>query len=163
MRILGIPEGAERPNASRFISTNLSKWFPNMGEQWLEITERTASALRLLVTEILGHQYAKCSASPTGTKYSRLRGECLSSSRTDRYASPPTSATIWWCGGGLFPRPQRKRGSKVSKSSYSTMPDWSSSAGRINTSSNQALKHWTIACWTNMSGTDGRSHLFNFN
>lgn len=95
MRILGIPEGAERPNASQFISTNLPKWFPNMGEQWLEITERTASALRLLVTEIFGRQYAKCSASPTGTKYSRLRGERLSSSRTDRYASPPTSATIW--------------------------------------------------------------------
>ena len=155
MRILGIPEGAERPNASQFISTNLSKWFPNMGEQWLEITERTASALRLLVTEIFGRQYAKCSASPTGTKYSRLRGERLSSSRTDRYASPPTSATIWWCGGGLFPRPQRKRGSKVSKSSYSTMPDWSSSAGRINTSSNQALKPRTFSTWNGrMEATD---------
>ena len=37
--ILGIPEGMEGPNASQFISTNLLKWLPNLGEQWLEIMQ----------------------------------------------------------------------------------------------------------------------------
>lgn len=37
--ILGIPEGAEEPNASQFISTNLMKWFPNLGEQRMEIMQ----------------------------------------------------------------------------------------------------------------------------
>lgn len=37
VRILGIPEGAEGPNATQFISTNLLKWFPNLGDQRMEI------------------------------------------------------------------------------------------------------------------------------
>nr|XP_043871041.1 uncharacterized protein LOC122760028 [Solea senegalensis] len=37
VRILGIPEEAEGSNASQFISTNLLKWFPNLGEQRMEI------------------------------------------------------------------------------------------------------------------------------
>lgn len=37
MCILGIPEGVEGPNTSQFISINLLKWFPNLGEQQMEI------------------------------------------------------------------------------------------------------------------------------
>ena len=37
VRILGIPEGAEGPNATQFINTNLLKWFPTLGDQRMEI------------------------------------------------------------------------------------------------------------------------------
>lgn len=37
VRILGVPEGMEGASATEFISTNLPKWFPNIGAQQMEI------------------------------------------------------------------------------------------------------------------------------
>ncbi|KAE8295331.1 hypothetical protein D5F01_LYC06257 [Larimichthys crocea] len=105
VRILGISKGAEGPTASQFISANFLKWFPNLGEQRMEIMRAHHVGPRTLICKMLRYTQILHVLRKTPVKLQ---------DREIRFSTDGNAAE------GFLPR---RGGSEVSKPSYSTRPD----------------------------------------
>lgn len=128
VRIINLPEKAEKDDASGYVSSSLSKWFPTFAGVKIEVMR----AHRIGPERNTGSRTLICK---TGTA-SWKRTEALGSRSTaGKSASPLTTATTPSDDAAHFPKRWRQRGKLVFFRSWSARPSLSCLADQKCTSS----------------------------